>query len=79
MPDSFASCRTTHEFLFGALAELVDNSRYTDDFRQISTWAADTGLICFMSHGWFLSSEMLMPRELTSTQVNFKVTHPGSR
>lgn len=24
-------CRTTHEFLFGALAELVDNARYVPE------------------------------------------------
>lgn len=28
--------RTTHEFLFGALAELVDNSRYCADFIHLS-------------------------------------------
>ena len=25
---NLSSCRTTHEFLFGALAELIDNARY---------------------------------------------------
>lgn len=29
--DSVFHCRTTHEFLFGALAELVDNARYVPE------------------------------------------------
>ena len=32
--DSVFHCRTTHEFLFGALAELLDNARYVPETAQ---------------------------------------------
>lgn len=59
--DSVFRCRTTHEFLFGALAELVDNARDADATRiDIYTEQRDDlrggFMLCFLDDGTGMDS-----------------------